>query len=290
MKPPKFDYHAPATLREAVDLLAAIGEDAVVLSGGQSLIPMLNLRLANPTAVIDLGAIEGLASINSANGGLNIGAMVTHRQMETDSTVGATTPLAQCAAGYIGYRAIRNRGTVGGSIAHADPAAEWPAVVLALDGTVTLASVSGSRTVAGGDFFESLFTTAKRSDELVTSVHLSGRFRDSWGFSEFQRRTGDFAVVAVAVGCVISDSAVVEARIAVAGVAERPVRCPAAERAFLGRSPNQALEAAMAARDAFDPVGDSHGSSAFRKRLVFAETQRAVAQALGSETESSVSA
>jgi carbon-monoxide dehydrogenase medium subunit len=286
MKPPKFVYHLPSTISEAADLLAALGDDAVVLSGGQSLIPMLNLRLALPAAVIDIGTIEGLANIESVNGGLDVGAMVTHRRMEVDAVVGATAPLAQCAAGYIGYRAIRNRGTIGGSIAHADPAAEWPAIVLALDGVVTLESTQGSRTVGGDDFFESMFSTAKRSDELVTSIHLSGRFQDSWGFSEFQRRTGDFAAVAVAIGCVISESEVVEARVAVAGVAERPVRCTSAERALLGGSPNRAREAALAASDAFDPAGDSHGSTEFRKRLVFAETLRAASRALGSDVES----
>ncbi|MDC0384709.1 FAD binding domain-containing protein [bacterium] len=286
MKPPKFAYHAPTTVREAVELLAELGDDVVVLSGGQSLIPMLNLRLANPTDVIDLGGVDGLGDVAARDGGLDVGAMVTHRQMETNDLIASTAPLAQHAAGFIGYRAIRNRGTIGGSIAHADPAAEWPAVVLALDGAITLTSAEETRNVAGDDFFESLFTTAKRPDELVTSVHLAGRFQDNWGFSEFQRRTGDFAVVAVAVGCVITDSSVVEARVALAGVAERPLRCPAAEQALTGPHTGGAAEVAAVARDSFEPVGDSHGSSEYRKRLVFAETHRAVAQALGSDIES----
>ncbi len=290
MKPPKFDYHAPTTVRDAVELLARVGEDAVVLSGGQSLIPMLNLRLANPTDVVDLGAIGGLSNISAVDGGLEVGAMVTHHQMETDVLVASTTPLAQHAAGFIGYRAIRNRGTIGGSIAHADPAAEWPVVLLALDGAITLESVRGSRTVPGDDFFVSLFTTVKRPDELITSVHLSRRFQHNWGFSEFQRRTGDFAAVAVAVGCVVADGAVVEARVALAGVAERPVRCADAEQALLGTPADNALGAATAARESFEPIGDSHGSSEYRKRLVFAETQRAATQALESNLESCANA
>lgn len=290
MKPPKFNYHAPATMQQAVELLAEVGDDAVVLSGGQSLIPMLNLRLANPTDVIDLGAIDGLDEVKISDDGLDVGAMVTHRRMETDPIVGEVLPLAQAAAGYIGFRAIRNRGTLGGSIAHADPAAEWPAVLLALDGEVHLASLTGTRTLRGEDFFESLFTTAKRPDELITSVQLSGRFSESWGFSEFQRRTGDFAVVAVAVGCVVEDGVVTEARVSLAGVSERPVRCAEAEAALMAGSSTPANDAAVATRDAFEPVADSHGSSAFHKRLVFAETQRAVAQALGIDLESVVNA
>ena len=290
MKPPKFNYHAPDTVREAVAVLADVGNDAVVLSGGQSLIPMLNLRLARPTDVVDLGAIDGLANVEPVEGGLEVGAMVTHRQMETNDLVASTTPLAQHAAGFIGYRAIRNRGTIGGSIAHADPAAEWPAVLLALDGAVTLGSADTTRTVPGDDFFVALFTTAKRPDELITSVYLSGRFQNNWGFSEFQRRTGDFAAVAVAVGCVIAAGAVVEARVALAGVAERPVRCLDAEQALIGTRPGRAVDAAVAARESFEPVGDSHGSTEYRKRLVFAETKRAVTQALGPDLERSANA
>lgn len=283
MKPPRFDYHAPSTLDEALSLLADVGDEAVVLSGGQSLVPMLNLRLVNPTDVIDLGSIDGLDAIERGDGFVEVGAMVTHRRMEVDPVISEVAPLAQRAAGYIGYRAIRNRGTLGGSIAHADPAAEWPAVVVALDGTVDLTSVGGSRSVAGEDFFESLFTTAKRPDELVTSVRFGTRFADHWGFSEFQRRTGDFAAVGVAVACVVESATVTEARISIAGVAERPVRCTEAEVALMSGSNTPAAEAAAAARDAVDPVSDPHGSSAFRRRLVFAETLRAAAQALGAD-------
>jgi len=286
MKPPRFDYHAPSTLDEALGLLADVGDEAVVLSGGQSLLPMLNLRLVNPTDVIDLGSIGGLDAIVMGDGFVEVGAMVTHRRMEVDPVIAEVAPLAQQAAGYIGYRAIRNRGTLGGSIAHADPAAEWPAVVVALDGAVELASVDGWRSVAGEDFFESLFTTAKRPDELVTSARFGTRFADHWGFSEFQRRTGDFAAVGVAVACVIESATVTEARISIAGIAERPVRCIEAEVALMSGSNTPAADAAAAARDAVDPVSDPHGSSAFRKRLVFAETLRAVAQALGTDLES----
>ena len=280
MKPPRFAYHAPQTLREALATLTEFGDEAVVLAGGQSLLPMLNLRLSNPGHVVDLGSVPGLDAVAVRNGSLEVGGMVTHRRMERDPIVGQVAPLAQRAASHIGYPAIRNRGTVGGSLAHADPAAEWPIVVLALDGEIQLASARGCRTVSGEDFFRSTFTTAKRNDEVVTSVRLSTRFARHWGFSEFQRRVGDFATVAVAVGCVIESGRVREARVAIAGAIERPLRCREAEQALIAGTPEPEQNAAAAARDAIDPVSDCHGSSAFRKRLVFAETLRAATQAL----------
>ena len=280
MKPPRFAYHSPQELPEFLEVLEETGDEAVVLAGGQSLLPMLNLRLATPSHVIDLGRVPGLDSIASPNGSVEVGAMVTHRRMETDPVVAAVAPLAQRAAGYVGYRAIRNRGTVGGSVAHADPAAEWPIVLLALDGEVSLASSRGWRNVAAEDFFESVYTTARRPDEVVTSLRFRSRFAHSWGFSEFQRRTGDFATVAVAVACVVESGEVAEARVAIAGVADRPLRCREAEAALTAGTASAAIDAAEAARDCIDPVSDIHGSSSFRKRLIYAETLRAVRQAL----------
>ena len=279
MKPPRFAYHAPRTLPELLETFNETADEAVVLAGGQSLLPMLNLRLAAPSHVIDLGRVPGLDSIASTNGSVEVGAMVTHYRMETDAVVAASVPLARRAAGYVGYRAIRNRGTVGGSVAHADPAAEWPIVLLALDGEVGLASVRGWRSIAAEDFFESVYTTAKRPDEIVTSLRLSTRCAHRWGFSEFQRRTGDFATVAVAVACVVEAGEICEARVAIAGVADRPVRCREAEAVLVGGSATAAADAAEAASDSVDPISDIHGSSAFRKRLVHAETLRAVRQA-----------
>ena len=280
MKPPRFDYHAPGTLREALETLTEFGDDAAVLAGGQSLLPMLNFRLANPAHVVDLGSVPALDAVALRNGSLEVGGMVTHRRMERDPLVGQVAPLAQRAAGHIGYPAIRNRGTVGGSVAHADPAAEWPIVVLALDGEIRLAAARGCRTVSGEDFFRSTFTTARRNDEVVTSVRLGTRFARHWGFSEFQRRVGDFATVAVAVGCVIESGSVLEARVAIAGVTDRPLRCREAEQVLLSGAREPERDAAAAARDAIQPVSDCHGSAAFRKRLVFAETLRAATQAL----------
>ena len=280
MKPPRFDYHSPRTLPELLETLSTTGDEAVVLAGGQSLLPMLNFRLAAPSHIIDLGRVPRLDSVDSPNGSVEVGAMVTHRRMETEPVVAASAPLAQHAARFVGYRAIRNRGTVGGSVAHADPAAEWPIVLLALDGDVGLASVRGRRRVAAEDFFESVYTTAKRPDEVVTSLSFSARFARSWGFSEFQRRSGDFATVAVAVACAVEAGEVAEARGAIAGVADRPVRCRAAEAALTAGSRTAASDAAEAACDSIEPISDIHGSSSFRKRLIYAETLRAARQAL----------
>lgn len=278
MKPPKFRHHAPSTQAEALDLLDAYGDEAVVLSGGQSLIPMLNLRLARPAEVVDLGRVGGLDAIAAEPGSVSVGARVTHRRMETDPDIARHLPMARDAAGLIGFRAIRNRGTVGGSVAHADPSAEWPAVLLALDGSVELRSKSGARQVGAAEFFRTVFTTARRADEIVAAVRFGTRFAGSWGFSEFQRRTGDFAVVVAAVACAAGSGGTGEARVVLAGVADRPVRCPEAEEALIATEDPR--EAAEAARGAFDPVGDSHGSAEYRKQLVFAEVLRAAGQAL----------
>ena len=281
MKPPKFAYHAPRSMTEALQILHGLGDEAVLLAGGQSLLPLLNLRLANPGHVVDLGRVPGLDGIRITNGHTEVGALVTHRCMEIDPLIARSAPLAQRAASFVGFRAIRNRGTVGGSVAHADPAAEWPLVLLTLDGEVDLASASGSRTIPAGDFFESVYSTARRSDEIVTSLRFGTRFAQHWGFWEFQRRTGDFATVAVAVACVVEDGTVKEARVGIAGAAERPVRCAAAEAVLRSGSTAAVSEAAAAAQEAVDPNDDIHGSSSFRKRLVRAATERAVAQALG---------
>ena len=278
MKPPKFRYHAPSSLDEALDLLATYGDDAVVLSGGQSLIPMLNLRLARPAEVVDIARIDELGYVEAGECSVSVGALVTHRKMETDFEVARLLPMAREAAGLIGFRAIRNRGTVGGSVAHADPSAEWPAVLLALDGSVEMRSSSGVRQVDASDFFRSVFTTVRRPDEIVSSVRFGSRFAGSWGFSEFQRRTGDFAVVVAAVACADSSDRSGETRVALAGVADRPVRCAEAEAALADASDPRA--AAEAARDAFDPAGDAHGSTAYRKQLVYAQVLRAATQAL----------
>jgi carbon-monoxide dehydrogenase medium subunit len=282
MKPWPFRYHAPTSIEAAVEALALAGDDGLVMSGGQSLMPMLNMRLARPSDVVDLRSVPDLCRVELRGDVVEIGAMVTHRAVETDPVVATHLPLAHCAAGWIGFRAIRNRGTVGGSIAHADPAAEWPAVLLALDGSVTLQSTGGVRNVPSDEFFVSIFTTAKRPDEIITGLSFATRFAEHWGFAEFQRRTGDFALVAAAVACRVSDAVVSEARVVVAGVGATPLRCSAAEAVLVGaaRTDDIVASAAAAARDEVDPIADAHASAEYRRRLVFTETARALSQAL----------
>ncbi|HEY0518103.1 MAG TPA: FAD binding domain-containing protein [Ilumatobacteraceae bacterium] len=282
MKPCPFRYHAPTSMEAATGALALAGDDALVMSGGQSLMPMLNMRLARPSDVIDLRAVPDLGHVEVRDGMVDVGAMVTHRAAETDALIATNLPLAHRAAGMIGFRAIRNRGTVGGSIAHADPAAEWPAVLVALDGHVTLQSATAVRTISSDEFFVSVFTTAKLPGEIITGLSFSARFAQHWGFAEFQRRTGDFAIVAAAVACQVSESVITEARVVLAGVGSTPVRCAAAEAVLLGRAATAetAAAAAAAARDEVDPIGDVHASADYRRRLVFSETHRAISQAL----------
>jgi len=284
MKPCPFRYHAPTSIEAATEALALAGDDGLVMSGGQSLMPMLNMRLARPSDVIDLGAVADLRRVEACDGMVDVGAMVTHSAAETDPLIATHLPLAHGAAGMIGFRAIRNRGTVGGSLAHADPAAEWPALLLALDGHVTVRSATAVRTIPSDEFFVSVFTTAKLPGEIITGLSFAARFAQHWGFAEFQRRTGDFAIVAVAVACQVSDSVVTEARVVLAGVGSTPVRCAGAEAVLLGgaATAQTAAAAAAAARDEVDPTSDVHASADYRRRLVFSETHRAVSQALSS--------
>src|SRR5438067_3440046 len=198
MKPPLFEYHAPASVDEAIDLLAEHGDEAKVLAGGQSLIPLLSLRLARPAHLIDINGATDLAGVE-ANGALELGAMVRHRVAERSEQVANRNPLLAAAMRFIGHAAIRNRGTIGGSIAHADPAAELPAVLLALDGEAVVESRRGTRIIPAAQLFQGFLTTAVEPDELLTAVRVPSLPGSAgWSFQEFSRRSGDCAVVGVA--------------------------------------------------------------------------------------------
>ena len=272
MKPAPFVYIAPASLDEAVAALAEHGEDAKVLAGGQSLIPLLSLRLARPTALIDLNGVAELSSI-SANGAVTIGAMTRHRAVERSSEVARLVPLLSAAVPYIGHAAIRTRGTIGGSLAHADPAAELPAVALALDATFEVRSTRGSRVIAADDFFEGYFTTALTPDEVLTSVTFP-KAAPGTGVSvqEMARRHGDFAMVAA-----VATVAPGDVRIAMINVADRPVRAREAEAAMqAGVSIDEA--AALAVRD-LDPSADLHATAAYRRSVAEVLVRRALTEA-----------
>ena len=277
MKPPPFDYVAARSLDEALSALAEGGDEAKVLAGGQSLIPLMSMRLAHPTLLIDVNGVEELASIDRTNGSLRVGAMVRHRTAERSDLVRRDVPLISLAMPYIGHVAIRSRGTIGGSLAHADPAAELPAVALALGASFTAQSKErGERTIAAEEFFGGYFTTALEPDEILTSVDfpvLDGGF----AVEEVARRHGDFAMVGAVAAVCEGD-----ARIALINVAEVPVRATEAEQALNGGADVEEV-AALATRD-LEPSADLHASAAYRKKVAGVCVKRAVNRARKGQT------
>jgi aerobic carbon-monoxide dehydrogenase medium subunit len=273
VKPSPFEYYAPTTVDECVALLAEHGEDAKLLAGGQSLVPLMNLRLAAPEVVIDLNRVAGLVGARVDDGQLVIGAMTRHRDVAGAPEVRAACPMLAHAAGMIGYPPIRARGTLAGSLAHADPASELPCVAVTLDAELVALGPAGRRVIPARDFFVSHFTTALEPAELLLEVRFPRRADgDGWEFLEFTRKSGDFAVAAVAVELRRGGGA----RIGVAGVGDRPWRATEAEQALAAEAGPAAREAAAegAARQA---TGFSDG---YRANVVGALTRRALATAV----------
>jgi len=281
-----FEYDAPTTADEAVGLLAEHGDEAKVLAGGQSLIPMLALRLAVFDRLVDIGRIDELRGIERRDGALRIGAATTDAEVERDAEVRAAAPLVARATPLIGHLQIRNRGTVGGSIAHADPAAEYPAVALALDAELDILSPRGRRVVAARDFFTGLWSTALAPDELLAGVSFpvwSGR--SGFAVEELSRRHGDFAIAGAAVAVQLDDDQDRVRRCAVAliGMASVPVRATSAEAAAVGvtiDAVDPAEVGRLAAGDA-DPPSDVHGTAVYRRRVGAAVVARAWTAAVG---------
>jgi carbon-monoxide dehydrogenase medium subunit len=259
-------------VEEAVALKAENGDDALILAGGQSLIPLLALRLASPSMLIDLNRVSELEYAREEKGWLVVGAMARHRAIEESSTLLARHPILADALPLIGHRAIRNRGTVGGSIAHADPAAEWPAIALALDATVEAIGPQGTRTIDAGEFFLTYLTNTLQPDEIVREVRFRlPENRVGSAFVEHSRRHGDFALAGVGAVLAFDRKELVSvARIALLGMAATPVRATRAEMGLQGEEPTDArIEAAAAAcRGSVDPNGDIHGSAEYRRHLV----------------------
>jgi carbon-monoxide dehydrogenase medium subunit len=283
MKPPKFDYHAPRTVDEAVALLARYGGDAKPLAGGQSLVPLLNFRLARPAALIDLNRIPALAGIREADGHVVFGAMTRQRAVEFSPLVARKLPLLAEATRWVGHLPIRSRGTIGGSIAHADPSAEYPTVLAALDGTVIARGRKGERELTAGALFETYLTTTLAPDELLTEVRLPV-MRDGagWAFEEFARRHGDFAIVGVA-AAVWREGGRWSARLATAGAGPVPVRLRPAEDIIARDGAGDASVEAAAARAAelVQPDSDLHASADYRRNLTRVLTARALRKAIG---------
>jgi len=281
MKPAPFDYHAPRQLKEAAELLASL-PNAKILAGGQSLVPMLNFRYVIVDHLVDLGGVDDLRGIAVGDGRLRIGAMMRQRELETSSEVARHCPLLREALRHVGHRQTRNRGTIGGSLAHADPAAELPAVCAAYDAVVHVASVRGLRAVPFGEFSTGYLTTALLADEMIAAIDVPvWRLGHGYGFHEFARRQGDFALAGAAALLDVGAAHVVRrAALAVFGVAERPVRLAAAEAALTGRAVDgAALEAAAAAAWSIAPMSDSHAGGDYRRHLAQVLSARALADA-----------
>ena len=277
MKLPHVDYEAPKTVAEAVELLAEHEDEASVLAGGQSLIPLLALRLAHPAVLIDINGIDELSGMSAADGWVAVGAMTREYVAEESETVADAVPLLAAALPLIGHEAIRNRGTIGGSLAHADPAAELPAVAQALDAEFVVRSPAGERVVPAAEWFEGFLTTSRRPDELLVEVRFPAAERGTGvSFQEVARRHGDFAIVGLAASLTLCGGAITDARLAFAGMSDVPVRAAAAENLLVGESPSAGLfdEAARRATADTDPPADLHGSSEYRKKVAAALVRR----------------
>jgi aerobic carbon-monoxide dehydrogenase medium subunit len=282
MKPVPFEYDAPETVEAALALLAEHGDDGKVLAGGQSLVPMMNFRLARPSHLIDINRLPGLSGIER-NGNLSLGALVRQAQVEASPIVADAAPLLVIATRWIGHPPIRARGTVGGSLVHNDPAGEYPAALLALDATATAASVRGERAMTVDALLADWLSTTLEPDELVTSVTIPGdALTGDVGMAELARRHGDFALAGSVVRLVPgADGTIEDVRIVAFGGLPRATRMTHAEDALKGTRPGDAAfeEAGRRASAAADPVSDIHASAEYRRHLIGVMTVRALRSA-----------
>lgn len=284
MKAARFEYHAPTTIEEAVSLLSAFADDAKVLGGGQSLIPLLGLRLTRFSHLIDLNRIATLSYIRLESSVLSIGATTRQATAEHSRDIETAIPLLTRAIPHIGHFQIRNRGTIGGSIAHADPASELPLLARVLDAELELHSVRGERRVSANDFFLSMWETVAESDEILTAVHFPARKpRTGYGFEELALRLGDFALAGSACVVTLAESGVIrEASVGLLGMDQTPIRAARAEEALVGQTPDDldAAEIAALAIAATAPSGDVHASAAYRNRVGAVMVERALTAAM----------
>lgn len=283
MKPAAFEYYDPTTTQEALQLLGGFGDEAKVLAGGQSLVPLMNFRLVRPAHIVDLNRISELRYLRADQGELCIGAMARQRDLERSSMVAEGWPLISEAARYIGHVQIRNRGTVGGSLAHADPAAELPAVMTALEARFVIRGQDGERIARPEDFFVTYLTTSLAPDELLVEVRVPRLPpRTGWSFLEVSRRHGDFALVGVAALVTLDESGIVRrVRLAFTGAGPRPVRPVAVEEMLVGQRPDEQLfrHAGISASQDLDPSSDIHASAEYRREVGAVLARRALVQA-----------
>jgi carbon-monoxide dehydrogenase medium subunit len=274
--PPEFDYVAPDSLDEALQALAGGGPDAKVLAGGHSLLPLMKLRLAAPTLLVDIRKVPGLRGVHRENGQWRIGAMTRHADLQGNADLGAVST----AAGLIADQQVRNRGTIGGSLAHGDPASDLPTVLLACEGSITVTGSSGTREVAGADLFQDYLTTAVGDGEVVTEVRIPSF--DGWGSSylKFTRRAEDWAMVAV---CALvkkaPDGSFEDVRIGLTNMASTPLRASAAEAALRGKGADAIADAAEQAAEGTDPPGDLNATPDYKRHLARVLTRRALEEA-----------
>ncbi len=285
MKPAPFDYYAPTSVDETCSLLARYGSDAKLLAGGQSLVPLLALRLAQPATLIDLNGVHELDYIRADDNGVAIGAMTRQRTVERSSVMRETCPLLPAAVEWIGHPQIRNRGTIGGSLVHSDPAAELPALATLLDATFTITNAQGAkRTVKPDEFFVTFLTTAVEPEEMLSEIYFPTLPAGTgWSFVEVARRHGDFALVGAAATVALdSAGACSNVRIALFGVAPTATRSPSAEQALLNQKPDEQAIAAAASEVVkdIDPPGDVHASVEYRKYVATNLVRRALTEAV----------
>ena len=283
MKPAAFEYIVADSVEMAVASLAQAG-DAKIIAGGQSLVPMLNFRLLRPSVLVDINRIPNLAYVREDGGVVRIGALTRHHQLETSPVIARHFPVLREAMAHVAHLAIRNRGTIGGSLSHADPAAELPMMALLLDAELRIVSAAGTRTVAARDFFRDALSVDLAEDEIVTEVVLPKLPANTgWGFAEVARRSGDFALAAVAVTLTLSDGKIAQARIAMTGVAPTARRVTEAEMLLIGQRLDDGVDSDVieAVRAATEPPTDLHASAEYRRHLVGVLAGRALAAAWG---------
>lgn len=282
MKPASFEYFAPEDIDEVIELLDQRAGDAKLLAGGQSLVPAMNFRLATPAAIVDLNRVGGLDNLRVEEGELVIDMLVRHRALERKVLDDPLGKLLAQVSHFVGHLPIRVRGTVAGSLAHADPAAEWCLVAIALNATIVARSLRGERRIPATDFFEGLFTTALEPNEVITQVRLPLLGRAGTGFCEKSHTAGDFATIATVAVLQLDDGLITDARVGVAGAESRPVRADRAETELQGSeaTPEALAGAAHSAAEAVDPISDAFCSADYRRHLVEVLTRRALESAL----------